>query len=500
MNAQSIHHACRAALLGLLLTVLAGCGGGGDGGVVAGGGIGGTGISSGTVTGIGSVWVNGARYLTDGATLVRNGDDTVQLGDFRVGDVVLVEWAQADGSSERTASRVTYEAELIGEVTSDPIPAADPLKRSFGVMGQTVIMGAETVFDDFAQPAPAGEFYPADLISGACVEVTGFRRTDGAVLATRVELEPGCTGSVELKGFIESVSGNDIVVAGADVNVASATIEPAGTPLAAGQYVEVEGSFAPGPVQVNATRVEVKDVALSDDEDALAEIEGLVSNLQAGPPVTFSVSGVAVVTTDSTTVEGGLLAGLADDLRVEVEGRFNAGGQLVASSIQLRPDSQIELEADVLSVDTVAGTLDLAFGADFVRVTIDSLTQFKDTTGTFATFGMADIDPSNHHLEVVGYLDGATLVATRVELEELTPDSERKLKGPVDAGIADPVFTVLGIPVDSTGWVDDDFDPATRSAFFLALSPGDIVEVEDGVDTGAMDWSDASAEIEFDLP
>ena len=57
-------------LVGILL--LGGCGGG-DPFSVAEGGIGGTGISTGTVTGIGSIKVNGVTFNTDNAAIYVEG-------------------------------------------------------------------------------------------------------------------------------------------------------------------------------------------------------------------------------------------------------------------------------------------------------------------------------------------------------------------------------------------------------------------------------------------
>jgi hypothetical protein len=493
--------------LGLTLALLAGCGGGGGGGVVAGGGVGGTGISSGTVTGIGSVWVNGVRHDTDTAALERNGTDVFDINEFRVGDVVLVEWTQASGSDPRVATSVRYAPELIGEVTSDPttIPT-EPLKRSLGVMGQTVIVGAETVFDsDFAAPDP-GEFVPADLLSGVCVEVTGFRRlSDSALVATRVELINPCPAITEVQGVIVNTIGSPpnlvLDVSGTTVDVDNMTSVPVGAAnLQVGDFVEVRGSFSMG--RLDADVVDVEDPTLSDDDGVEAEIEGLIANASGSPPTNFTLSGVNVVVTGTTVVENGMPTDLVNDLRVEVEGSFNAIGDLVAEEIEIRPDNDIELEASVAGApDTVAGSLDLRFGADTVRVNTDGLTQFTDTTGSMITppFDLADL-VANHHVEVVGYLDEmGDLIATRISLLSLTFDSDRDLKGPPSA-IADPTFDVLGVTVDTSGWASDDFDPDGRAAFFSALAvSGTIVEVDEADEIGgAMDWSGANAEIEND--
>ena len=66
------------------------CGGGGGSGEVASGGIGGTGISSGAVTGFGSIFVNGVEFDTSGASITMGGI-SVSESDLKLGMVVEVQ-------------------------------------------------------------------------------------------------------------------------------------------------------------------------------------------------------------------------------------------------------------------------------------------------------------------------------------------------------------------------------------------------------------------------
>ena len=99
-----------AALLGA-------CGGGG--GDTAGVGTGGTGsFSVGTVTGFGSVFVNGIRYEDNGARLVDD-DGTVKVlgtddNPLKVGMVVEVTGSVDDSGTVRSATQIAYGAEIKG--------------------------------------------------------------------------------------------------------------------------------------------------------------------------------------------------------------------------------------------------------------------------------------------------------------------------------------------------------------------------------------------------
>ena len=67
---------------------------------IGGGGIGGTGISMGTIAGFCSIWVNGVRYDVSNASFTRDGASVSGQGDYRIGEVVTITGSvNADGVS-----------------------------------------------------------------------------------------------------------------------------------------------------------------------------------------------------------------------------------------------------------------------------------------------------------------------------------------------------------------------------------------------------------------
>ena len=154
---------------------LAGCGGGSI--TVAEGGIGGTGISSGTVTDIGSIKVNGVLFETDSAAIYVEGirvddpdDPTDATGlflssqGFNVGQVVrVVGDFSADGKTG-TADAVYYNDSLEGPVAS--ASQIDATTQRLVVMGQLVIVDSQTKPDGVNLVT----FDPNDI-----VEVSGLR-------------------------------------------------------------------------------------------------------------------------------------------------------------------------------------------------------------------------------------------------------------------------------------------------------------------------------------
>ena len=90
----------RTLLLGMVGSVaqLTGCGGGGSD--VAGLSSGGTGsFTSGTISGLGSIIVNGIRYKDAAATKISRDDDIVFGGELKVGMVVSIQGSPVDATT-----------------------------------------------------------------------------------------------------------------------------------------------------------------------------------------------------------------------------------------------------------------------------------------------------------------------------------------------------------------------------------------------------------------
>ena len=79
------------------------------------------GVVSGPVTGYGSIWVNGSRYLTDTASITVNGATATEAG-LAIGQVVLLD-SVADENSLR-AETIIYESNLQGPIESVDVAAA----------------------------------------------------------------------------------------------------------------------------------------------------------------------------------------------------------------------------------------------------------------------------------------------------------------------------------------------------------------------------------------
>ena len=393
----------RPAAAVLAVAALAACGGGGGGGDDEAPAEASTVFSSGVIHGLGSVVVNGVRYDDSGADVRTESGDALRREALRLGMVVDVEAAAPAAAGEPPAARrIVVRSEVEG-----PVSAVDAAAGTLTVLGQSVVVNADTVYEDL----PATRL--AALAPGDVVEVHGFRDDAGTIVATRVDREDRDEDDYELRGAVAAVDAGarTLRVGGAEVawgGAWPATLAPGASVLLKLQTLPQAGGLW------RASSLRVLDAAsggADGDGGAVAdgvraEVEGLVTGF-AGAAQPFRVGGVRV---DASALAA-LPTGFAAGARVEVEGRF-ADGLLVASRIEVERDADrgdddgLEIEGAIESVDAAARTL-------VVRgVTVDwSAARFEEGTAAGLAAGV--------RIEVQGTLaaDGRTLQATEVDFD-----------------------------------------------------------------------------------
>jgi Domain of unknown function (DUF5666) len=342
----------RSSLVASMLLVLAviavvACGGGGS---VASVGSGGTGTVSastynvGTVTGFGSVFVNGVRF-EDSSASVSDEDGARSRNDLKLGMVVKVQ-GSVDASGTATASSFSFDSELLG-----PVSTINTASKTFTIIGQKVLADASTVFDN---SLPQGL---ASVQTGQVLEVHGFLN------ASTNELQASL---VELKSNPDrfKISGNvsNLQSASKTFQIGLETISFAGLSatdiapvLANGVLVKVRlAPSAPGTgVPWTAARLRNSHGNVGDSDKA--EVEGLVTSITS--TALFSVSGVAVDARNASFSNGS--AGLVLGARAEVEGTL-VNGTLIATEVKLQTTAsggkEIELNGTLSGVSSSSKT------------------------------------------------------------------------------------------------------------------------------------------------
>lgn len=484
----------KIAFSALIVAVLVGCGGGGGGGSdpVAitppeeGFGIDRLGVNVGTVTGFGSIFVNGIEFETDSAEFDID-DDSISSSqdDLEIGDTVRVTFDPDLGTN-------IAQTVFSDDAVEGPIDSIDVAANRLVVVGQLVLVDATTSFDNSIPTASL-----SGLNVGDFVEVNGLVDSDAAIRATRIELGGG---EVEVHGPVSALdttaltfSINDLVV---DYGAVPAIIDDdfASGTFANGDLVEVKGvDFSPAGALL-ATKVEPDglglaaggDLNLEDFDEVEVEIEGFITRFTSASD--FAVAGFPVITNAGTQFEGGSAADLALNVKVEVEGELDSTGTLVAEEVDIRQTNDLRVTALVDSVDAAANTL-ILLG---ISVRVDTLTRIEDKSDAeIEPFSLFDLNVDDY-IEVRGSADpsgGSLIIAGLLERED-TPDvpgEETSLRGFVES-VGQSVFTIAGVTIETnsqTVFRDSDDTPIDASTFFGGLQADDLVDAE-GTETGQM--------------
>jgi hypothetical protein len=429
----------------------------------ANGGIGG----SGTVSGFGSIFVNGVEWFTETAQFQIDGIPGSEA-DLQLGMVVVFE-GRLDASGETgTVSQVSFDDAIEGPV--EEIDLENPGEKLLTILGQSVsIRDGFTLFDEFDPSLHFGAIGVGDVL-----EVSGYVDGEGDILASWVRrlgtFVAGAT-HVELEG---EVSG---LTPGSEFHVGSVTVVLEGTTdlselasgLANGVEVEVEG-VALSETVVLASRVAPPE-GLPANVGELS-LEGVVTDFQGIH--SFRVAGQLIDAT-SSEFEPPDFSFLADGVLVEVEGPL-IGGILLADEVRLE-ETILELTAPLMSMQDV----DVASNRIWllgVEVQLDADTELIDDRDEVQGFGLQHV-AAGDFLEAQGpaSLTGGVL-ATRLNR---TSPGEIKVLGPVssyDAGTQQ--LEVMGILVDLTPETEIENElenPISTTQLFSSLWIGREVEL-----------------------
>jgi len=376
--------------------------------------------SVGEITGFGSIYVNGVRYNTDGATIYID-DNPSSEQSLAVGMVVTVEGSVNSDGLNGTALTVATRTEVEGLVLQNDIAVSGTLN----VMGQTVKISNDTKF----KSAVTGITVIDDLVANSSVvEVSGYSDGQGNIYATYVKAvaSGGTAAEVKLYGIVRNLSGDansgsfNIGNTSIQVNYNSNTIfdEMTRNEFVDGLFVEVESSNYTGGV-VMASVIEKEDL-YSEGSGTQLEVEGVVTDIANIANGEFSVNGRLVKIDAGTSFEYGNQADIQLEVKLEVEGTIQADDSILADEISFRLESDMEIEGTVASV----GDNMLTIGTTVIMV--NELTYYEDKTDeTNRTFNFSDVMPGMA-IEVKYYVDSVSgnNIATSIDkvmLEELEP-------------------------------------------------------------------------------
>jgi hypothetical protein len=331
---------------------------------------------AGTVTGFGSVIVDGVRIDDSTVAAGKELDDgTVQHVELKLGQHVEV---QHDGQLVATQVRVVAEVE-------GAVSAIDTTAGTLTVAGQTVAVNTDAT----AGPVTILEGY-ASLSAvqvGDRIEVHGIAKTDATgkatVQATRIE-KAGATADTadHVDGLVASLStsAHTFQVGSLLVDYGTAKVLPAGATITNGVDVHVAiplGTVAAGTA-VKATVVKVRDhKAEAGAKDS--ELGGAISAVDPGAK-TVTINGVKVDLSGAAYDQAGKsFADLKVNGYVVVKGSYGTDGTLKATTVVLRgveqsKDNQVELHGSVANFVSASSFTVRDVKVDATGVTLDAAT------------------------------------------------------------------------------------------------------------------------------
>ena len=280
-------------------------------GVVAGNsgderGIGGTGII-GTITGFGSILVNGltVEHAPDLAVAIRGG--VAGPAALRVGHVVIIEATARPGeAAPLVARRLAVRHEVAG-----PITRLDAASGEIEVMGQTVRLPGDQI---------------AGLAIGRRVEVSGLRRADNVIAATRVDSSP--------PGTPDRVFGRVSAVDADGFRIGALRIAAPAAPRAnivVGSRVEASGVSEDG--RLRAARLRRQHLLPFAGRVRRLSIEGFVAPARGGRD--YRLGGYSVAIERAARMRGLTQAETRSGRRVVMEGGLDHRGHFAVRALKM---------------------------------------------------------------------------------------------------------------------------------------------------------------------
>lgn len=373
-------HVTRRSWIVLATSALTGCGGGGSSTTASSPGTGGTGIyTQGSISGFGSVILNGIRFDDTAATVQVDGV-TATSAALRLGMVAAVQGERGADVTLGTASSIEVWSVAQGGVSQ-------VISGQFTLAGMTVQTDSATVFDGLSSDASLGSgmrvtvwglqagadgrswkatrvLQPAtnttvvstglvsvagsqrslngllltgsvvgNLTAGQLVRVQGTLSSDGDSLeVASFKLQSPAAGSqpqgeIEIEGLVTAMpSASRLMLGSIEVDTRSAIYSPLGAQITLGARVEVYGTWQQGVIQ--ATKVEL------EDEQTLHSVEITALIEQYTSLANFVVRGQRCDATNAT-ISHGTAADLGVGVKVKVKGAKAGGDVLVVSELDI---------------------------------------------------------------------------------------------------------------------------------------------------------------------
>ena len=375
--------------------ILTACGGGGESGSVGAGAPAATTVGS--ISGFGSVIVNGVRFDDSAARVTDDADNSISSSSLGLGTTVEVSGSVNDDGTG-SASSINVFSEVQG-------PISNLNAGTFSILGFNVSVDGATVFAGFSGLS--------SLFNGNIVEVHGTR-SGNAITATRIELKTPGVGDtlIKIRGQIANRTASTFTIGSVTVNYASAQVSPNLAAIVNDAYVKVRSTSVATGNTVTASRVQVvgnRPFGFADG--GKSEIEGVVSDFVSLSQ--FKVGGMVVNASNASFVRG-VKGTIANGTRLEVKGVYN-NNVITASKVKFEDGArtdEFELHGVVSNFTSLS------------KFVVRGVTVDASGSGVLFERGIASEIANGRALEVEGSIhsgvNGSVLHASKVKFEDVS--------------------------------------------------------------------------------
>ncbi len=335
------------AAAALVVGLVACGGGGGEAGAAAPAGSSSSAFTQGTLTGFGSIIVNGVHFDETGATITDDAGTVHAASALGLGMQLQVD------SAAVTNGTATAHAVRFGSIALGPVASVDSSASSFVMLGQTVDVSTDTVFDSTLAAGLSA------LSVDTVVAVHGvYDSASGHIVASRIDSASGAT-AYKLRGIVASLdtTAKTFSIGAAVIDYSGIASADVPSTLADGATLRVLlATTRNASDQWVATRLG-DGAAPKPADHSQALVRGAISSFTSS--TSFSVNGLAVDASSASFPDG--TSGLALGVRVEVAGTISSG-VLVATVVRLESahhgDSSHapQVHGTIMSIDTTALT------------------------------------------------------------------------------------------------------------------------------------------------
>lgn len=426
MKTLRLRHGLGLGTVALSVALLQACGGGSSASSSSNSA---TASLAGTVTGFGSVVVDGVEVEDAYARVAHENADGSYTNDvLQMGYRVRV---SHDGA--HNASQVLIDAAVIGVVSK-----VDTNTNTLIVAGQEVTVNTDSNNTTVPLTVFGGGYTDlSSVVINHLVQVHGTPVYDSTsktykVQATRIQKDAGTQRvqvSGKIAGYATTSTGASFTLNGLKVNITSTTaVRPSGSTLANDVQVTAYGGTLQADKSLTATNIRVDRNQSSANTTMTAQLSGAVSNYSASAG-TFEVQGTTVKIGTATVQPTG--KSVQDKSYVRVQGTLASDGTLTATQIQVRTSDTTADLAKVLLIGTISDYVDDssfvvrgvpvdASDTKLVKNNCSNVTTFKDYAGTVK-------------VQATQQTDTAVVMATRIDCD---PSNNNKLIKPYEGKVA----------------------------------------------------------------